>query len=139
MIFDKKNYFYFSRSISQELIIASLFIINTLFQQPSMYSAQGIFQHHFQCLKVHTIHDKIYKNLLNTLSKRIMLTFYLAQAISMVWIPLTRRAFDRMTFKIMTTSRTAHKLRNGRTLYKTSNLFCLMPLTHYRSFSFGGV
>jgi hypothetical protein len=25
-----------------------------------MYSAQGIFQHHFQCKKVHTILDKIW-------------------------------------------------------------------------------
>ncbi len=25
-----------------------------------MYSVQGIFQHHFQCIKVHTILDKIW-------------------------------------------------------------------------------
>jgi len=30
MIFGKKNYFYFSRKISQELIIASLFIIKAI-------------------------------------------------------------------------------------------------------------
>jgi len=31
----------------------------TLSQLPSMCSAQEIFQHHFQCIKVHTILDKI--------------------------------------------------------------------------------
>ncbi len=62
MIFGKKNYFYFSRLILQELTIASLFIIKailSLFELPSMYSVHGIFQHHFQCLKMRTIHDKI--------------------------------------------------------------------------------
>jgi len=62
-----------------------------------------------------------------------MLTFYLAKAISMVWIPLTRGAFDRMSVKIMTTSRTAHKLWNGRTLYKTSN-FILFNVINSLSF-----
>ncbi len=58
----KKHYFYFSRIISQELTIASLFIIKAILnlsQLPSMYSLHGIFQHHFQCIKVHTILDKI--------------------------------------------------------------------------------
>jgi hypothetical protein len=52
--FWQKNYFYFSRIISKEIIIASLFnikdILNPL-SAPSMYSAQGIFQHHFQYKK----------------------------------------------------------------------------------------
>ncbi len=57
-----KFYFYFSRIISKEIIIASLFIIKaiTLSQLFSMYSARGIFQHHFQCKKVRTILDKIW-------------------------------------------------------------------------------
>ncbi len=58
----EKSKFYFSKIISQVLIIASLFIIEviiTLSQLPAMYSAQGIFQHHFPCKKVHTILDKI--------------------------------------------------------------------------------
>jgi len=62
MIFGKKLFF-ISRIFSQELIISSLFIIKAIlnpFQLPSMYSAQGIFQHHFQCKKVHTILDKIW-------------------------------------------------------------------------------
>ncbi len=48
--------FYFLRIISQELIIASLFVIKAIFTPfsatyQSMYSVQGIFQHHFQCKK----------------------------------------------------------------------------------------
>jgi hypothetical protein len=49
-----KKLFYFSRIISQELIIPSLFIIKpsyTLSQLPSMFSVQRIFQHHFPCKK----------------------------------------------------------------------------------------
>jgi hypothetical protein len=57
--FWQKYYFYFSRIISQELIIASLFIIKALSKLPSMHSVQGIFQHHFQCKKVCTIANKI--------------------------------------------------------------------------------
>ncbi len=46
-----KNYFCFSWIISQELIMASLFVIKAILNHP-MYSAQGIFQHHFKCKKV---------------------------------------------------------------------------------------
>ncbi len=52
--FWQKHYFYFSRIISQELIIASLFIIKAILNPFS-----ATFQHHFQCIKVHTILDKI--------------------------------------------------------------------------------
>ncbi len=60
--FWQKNYFDFTRIISQELIIASLFIIKAILNPFSstfhIYSAQGIFKLHFQCKKVHTILDK---------------------------------------------------------------------------------
>jgi hypothetical protein len=55
-------FIYFSRIISQELIIASLFIIKAILnlsQLPSMYSVLEIFQHLFQCKKVRTILYKI--------------------------------------------------------------------------------
>ncbi len=61
MIFGRSKC-YFSRIISQVLINASLFIIEAsyaLSELPSMYSAPGIFQHHFPFKKVHTIFDKI--------------------------------------------------------------------------------
>jgi hypothetical protein len=53
----KKNYF--SRIISQELIIASLFIIKAILNPLSATYVQGIFQHNFQCKNVHTILNKI--------------------------------------------------------------------------------
>jgi hypothetical protein len=52
MIFGKNNYFCFLIIISQELIIASGFIINN--------SVKKIFQHHFQWKKVCTILNKIW-------------------------------------------------------------------------------
>jgi hypothetical protein len=69
MIFVKKKYF-FLRIILKEIIIASLFIIKAIIVNPFSvypvnpvhflkYSAQGIFQHHFQGKKVCTILNKI--------------------------------------------------------------------------------
>jgi hypothetical protein len=60
--FWQKNYFNFSSIISQDLNIASLFIIKAilnLFSATFHASAQEIFEHHFQYKKVHTILDKI--------------------------------------------------------------------------------
>jgi hypothetical protein len=62
VILAEKKYFYFSRIISQELFIASLFIIKVIlnpFSATFMYSAQEIFQHLFQCNNVCTILNKI--------------------------------------------------------------------------------
>jgi hypothetical protein len=40
-----------------------------------MYSAQGMFQHHFQCKKVHTLLDKIqYYNFLIPQQKAVVLS-----------------------------------------------------------------
>ncbi len=69
--FWQRMYFYFLRIILQELIIAifSSFTILNLCQLPSMYGAQGMFQHHFQCKKVRTILNKIrLTHLFNTAS-----------------------------------------------------------------------
>jgi hypothetical protein len=59
MIFGKKKYLHFSRIISKEIIITSLVIIKAILNPFSAtFSAQGIFQHHFQSKKVRTILDK---------------------------------------------------------------------------------
>ena len=58
------NLFLFFKNNFQEFIIASSFIIkailNPFLATFHVYSVQGIFQHHFQCKKVHTILNKIW-------------------------------------------------------------------------------
>jgi hypothetical protein len=61
MIFGKKNYFYFSRIISQELILASLFIIKAILNLPCIVCRE-YFSIIFNVKKVRTIEDKIWQH-----------------------------------------------------------------------------
>jgi len=79
----QKSLFYFSRMISQDLIIAS-FIHHKSHFKPFLSYLSCIFQHHFQCKKVCTILDKIEYMILYFKLRNIILNTYIGQEGSVI-------------------------------------------------------